>query len=298
MPVVVKHKKVSEVPDSADETIIQPSDWNDEHEISGAVSLEEFNARVFDITPEDPSQYPGHGYAYAITSNGTVWNPGAFRVSKYTGVGIPAADVLQMTDTGGRLSSGDPVNNFNTVNKRHLEQATPTYRGILPVEAHDLNTYRDMGYWVQDRNVGAEAGLNYPLNKAGFLEVFAGYSSNVTTVQRYTAYNDAKSYIRMEGIPGTWSAWQEIYSSGNLPVYTGSSSSEVNFPVGHYVAIITPQTSAGEPELNSSVTVRLSGTKQYSSTGSGAILSGTWRARGKSGWNNNGVVNYLMQRTA
>lgn len=148
MPVVVKHKKVSEVPDSADETIIQPSDWNEEHEISGAVSLEELNARLQDFSAENPADYNGVGFSYGMTSNGTVWNPGAFRVAKYTGTGIPLMNVLQMTDTGGRLSSGDPVNDFNTVNKRSA---------VLKVGDINLGGFTSAGY-----NLGNLAGTITP----------------------------------------------------------------------------------------------------------------------------------------
>ena len=35
MAISITHKKVSSVPDSADTTLVQPSDWNDTHDATG-----------------------------------------------------------------------------------------------------------------------------------------------------------------------------------------------------------------------------------------------------------------------
>ncbi|WP_234851045.1 hypothetical protein [Sinorhizobium meliloti] len=59
--------------------------------------------------------------------------------------------------------------------------------------------------------------------------------------------------------------------------YTGSSVSNTVFPVG---SIVFASLGGTRPDLNSTTTVRLSGTTGYSIEGAEAALSGTWRHRG------------------
>lgn len=63
----------------------------------------------------------------------------------------------------------------------------------------------------------------------------------------------------------------------DLEIYTGSSASNTSFPVGHTV-LVTGATA----NRNASVSVRIDddNATQYSLSGSGSLLSGTWRARG------------------
>ncbi|WP_164820573.1 hypothetical protein [Sinorhizobium meliloti] len=60
-------------------------------------------------------------------------------------------------------------------------------------------------------------------------------------------------------------------------LYTGSSVSNTVFPVG---SIVFASLGGTRPDLNSTTTVRLSGTTGYSIEGAEAALSGTWRHRG------------------
>lgn len=62
----------------------------------------------------------------------------------------------------------------------------------------------------------------------------------------------------------------------SLEIYTGSSASNTNFPVGQTLLVM------GTANRNAAVDVRLSdsNSQQYTLTGSGSLLSGTWRARG------------------
>jgi len=39
MAITVKHKFVSAIPDAGDPTIVQPSNWNDTHDLVGAVPI-------------------------------------------------------------------------------------------------------------------------------------------------------------------------------------------------------------------------------------------------------------------
>jgi len=50
MPITVKHKFVSAIPDAGDPNIVQPSNWNDTHELTGLGTMAEQNANAVAIT--------------------------------------------------------------------------------------------------------------------------------------------------------------------------------------------------------------------------------------------------------
>jgi hypothetical protein len=46
MPITVKHTKVSDIPDADDDSLIRPSDWNDDHALTGLGTAAELDAGV------------------------------------------------------------------------------------------------------------------------------------------------------------------------------------------------------------------------------------------------------------
>jgi hypothetical protein len=50
MPITVKHLKVSLVPDAGDDTLVEPSDWNADHQLTGLGTMAEQNANAVAIT--------------------------------------------------------------------------------------------------------------------------------------------------------------------------------------------------------------------------------------------------------
>ena len=50
MPITVKHNKVSAIPDSGDDSLIEPSDWNADHTLIGLGTMAEQNANSVAIT--------------------------------------------------------------------------------------------------------------------------------------------------------------------------------------------------------------------------------------------------------
>jgi hypothetical protein len=50
MPITVKHLKVSTVPDAGDNTLVEPSDWNADHTLTGLGTMAEQNANAVAIT--------------------------------------------------------------------------------------------------------------------------------------------------------------------------------------------------------------------------------------------------------
>jgi hypothetical protein len=41
MAITVKHLKVSTIPDAGDDTLVEPSDWNADHQLTGTVPVEQ-----------------------------------------------------------------------------------------------------------------------------------------------------------------------------------------------------------------------------------------------------------------
>lgn len=60
-------------------------------------------------------------------------------------------------------------------------------------------------------------------------------------------------------------------------VYTGTGAADTSYPLGHVIFVAL---GGSRPDLNSTTTVRLSGTNGYSIEGTGTALAGTWRHRG------------------
>lgn len=106
-------------------------------------------------------------------------------------------------------------------------------------------------------------------------------------------------------IQSAYSTMRTLLGLGNLAtkndtdlVYTGSSSSNVTFPIGAYVTSFV----SVAPALGAAATIRLvnaSGGTSFTTGGAQAILTGTWRSHGYVGFDSGfGASAYLFQRTA
>ena len=75
MPITVKHSKTSAIPDAGDSTLVQPSDWNADHTLTGLGTMAEQNANAVAITGGTISgvTYTGYtidGLSYRDMANG------------------------------------------------------------------------------------------------------------------------------------------------------------------------------------------------------------------------------------
>ena len=79
---------------------------------------------------------------------------------------------------------------------------------VTELGSEDLNTVTRTGVYVQPRNRDAENAANYPISRAGLLEV---HTLRGFTFQRYTAYKDFGVYTRSYyGYEGEWSPWRKL----------------------------------------------------------------------------------------
>jgi fibronectin-binding autotransporter adhesin len=94
MAITVKHKFVSAIPDGTDDTIVRPSNWNDDHELTGTIPVENGGTGASTLT----GYVKGNGTA-AMTASATVPS------TDITGLGtMSAQDANNVAITGGSIS--------------------------------------------------------------------------------------------------------------------------------------------------------------------------------------------------
>jgi len=94
MAITVKHLKVSTVPDAGDDTLVEPSDWNADHQLTGTVPVENGGTGAATLT----GYVKGNGTA-AMTAAATIPS------TDVTGLGTMAAqNANNVAITGGTMS--------------------------------------------------------------------------------------------------------------------------------------------------------------------------------------------------
>ena len=94
MAITVKHKFVSAIPDAGDPTIVQPSNWNDDHELTGTIPVANGGTGAATLT----GYVKGNGTA-AMTATATVPS------TDITGLGtMSAQDANSVNITGGSIT--------------------------------------------------------------------------------------------------------------------------------------------------------------------------------------------------
>jgi hypothetical protein len=106
MAITVKHLKVSTVPDSGDTTLVEPSDWNADHVLTGTIPIS--NGGTGASTANDafnalaPSQTGNNGKYLTTDGTNTSWatNPLGTVTSVATGTGLTGGPIT----TSGTIS--------------------------------------------------------------------------------------------------------------------------------------------------------------------------------------------------
>lgn len=91
----------------------------------------------------------------------------------------------------------------------------------------DLNTYTTLGMYHQNSNANTTSGSNYPINLAGWLEV---YTDGSMTYQRYTEYLSGTVYTRVK-YNSSWSAWQGGLVTVSTSAPSGGNDGDVWYQV-------------------------------------------------------------------
>ena len=94
MAITVKHNKVSTVPDGDDTSLVRPSDWNEDHVLTGTVPVANGGTGAATLT----GYVVGNGTA-AMTASSTIPS------TAITGLGtISTQNANNVTITGGSIS--------------------------------------------------------------------------------------------------------------------------------------------------------------------------------------------------
>ena len=97
MAITVKHKFVSAIPDAGDPTIVQPSNWNDDHQLTGTIPI-------------------ANGGTNATTAADALTNLGAYPASNPSGYGTGSVTSVAATAGTGIAVTGSPITTSGTLN--------------------------------------------------------------------------------------------------------------------------------------------------------------------------------------
>ena len=146
---------------------------------------------------------------------------------------LSAGDTLEaftFQDSGGSLNTAASGSDIHMAIR--LVQSTATTSGdegtTLPgalvqtlLGTADLNSVTTPGNYLQDVSANATAGRNYPIVRAGHLEVHGGASSSFV-MQRYTEYDDSIArdvWVRTKYLT-VWGAWQLMLNAAQTELGT------------------------------------------------------------------------------
>lgn len=86
-------------------------------------------------------------------------------------------------------------------------------QGVDIPTAVDLDTYTTSGWYHQNTNTGANTGSNYPVAKAGMLEVF---SDGAMIYQRYQTYDSVGDFFYRSSYNAVFGPWKKSLNSDNI----------------------------------------------------------------------------------
>ena len=123
MAITVKHKFVSAIPDAGDTTIVQPSNWNDDHQLSGTVSVANGGTGASTLT----GYVKGNGTS-AMTAATTVPNTDVTGLGTASTKDAGVANGVATLDSSGQvpLSQIPPLGDLNYQGTWNATTNSPT----------------------------------------------------------------------------------------------------------------------------------------------------------------------------
>ncbi len=169
----------------------------------------------------------GNGLSGTVTSSGSIslGTPGTLSGSTTNSV----TSTSHTHALSANLSAWDDLNPNQAM----------VHRGSLGGGV-DLNTLTITGWYYQNMNTNAASGSNYPVNRAGVLEV---YETGGMTYQTYTEYSSSTKWTRSR-YQSTWYPWAKIWDSGSFNPDSKLNLSAVNVNVSNDT--VAQRTSSGD----------------------------------------------------
>jgi hypothetical protein len=145
MAITVKHSKVSTIPDGTDTSVVRPSDWNDDHVLTGTVPVANGGTGAATLT----GYVIGNGTS-AMTASATIPN------TAITGLGtMSTQNANNVTITGGSISGATVSGYIPTTEKgAALGVATLDAGGQVPVsQLPPMGDLNYQGTWNASTNI-------------------------------------------------------------------------------------------------------------------------------------------------
>ena len=167
MAITVKHLKVSTIPDAGDDTLVEPSDWNADHQLTGTVPVANGGTGASTLT----GYVKGNGTA-AMTASATVPN------TDVTGLGTMSTQNANAIAVTGGSMSGVTISDYVATATKGVANGVASLdgSGTVPVSqlpAAVLGALSYQGTWNASTNtptltssVGTK-GYYYVVNVAG-----------------------------------------------------------------------------------------------------------------------------------
>jgi len=270
MAITVKHKFVSAIPDAGDTTIVQPSNWNDDHQLTGTVPIA--NGGTGASTANDgfnalaPSQTGNSGKYLTTDGSNTSWatNP----LGTVTSVGLSAPSIFTV--------SGSPVTSSGTLALTYSGTALPVANGGTGVTSSSGAN----SVVLRDSNGNITTNCLFE----GYVTQAASGTAIVltaSTAQNYQITGSGGQIIRLPDattLPnGATFTFNNNQSSGAITVQNNSSTTVATINSGGYVTVVLLSNSiaAGSWDRHDSTPSNVSwstNTLDYA----GSITSATW----------------------
>jgi hypothetical protein len=270
MAITVKHKFVSAIPDAGDPTIVQPSNWNDSHDLTGTVPVANggtgaatanagFNALA-------PSQTGNSGKYLTTDGTDTSWatNP----LGTVTSVAATVPAFLSV--------SGSPITTSGTLALTYSGTALPVANGGTGVTASSGAN----SVVLRDANVN----INANAFNDGYTNTAASGTPIVLTAasaRRYTITGSGGQTIKLPDattlVNGEIFEFDNNQSSGAITVNNNSNTLIVSVPSGGLVRVnlLSNATAAGSWDRHDYAPANVSwSTNTFDYAGS--ITSATW----------------------
>jgi hypothetical protein len=230
MAITVKHNKVSLIPDSGDNNLVEPSDWNADHVLTGTIPIS--NGGTGASTANDgfnalaPTQTGNSGKYLTTDGTNTSWavNP----LGTVTSVGLSAPSIFTVT--------GSPVTTSGTLSLTYSGTALPVANGGTGVTSSSGAN----SVVLRDANGNITTNCLFE----GFTSQAASGTTIVLTassVQNFEITGSGGQIIRLPNattLPnGATFTFNNNQSSGTITVQNNSSTTIATINSGGYVVV-------------------------------------------------------------
>lgn len=133
--MAITHSKVSAIPDGADATLIRPSDWNDEHVVSGLTTDEFASPNISQWTNDAGYITSGGSSAFADITSGTN-TTAAMVVGTGSSIAASGSGTIAATSCTGNAATSTILANGRTISiSGDLTYTSPSFEGSGNVTA-------------------------------------------------------------------------------------------------------------------------------------------------------------------